>query len=359
MNRRRIAVFGPSLAALSGVSTHLRTLFASELAREFELLHFQVGSEGRRENALQKLARLALSPVQLALLLLRTGAGVVHLNASLDARGFWRDFAYWCVARALGRRVVNQVHGGALPQEFFRGNALLTGLLRRFLVASDAVTVLSRAELESYRAFDARIQVRWVPNAIDPHGLADRPRTPNADGPLRLVFVGRVVRAKGLFEALEALARLRDAGRACTLRIAGAGADAAALQAAVHAAGLRDRVSLLGPVLGDDKARLWLDSDVFVLPSHFEGLPYALLEAMAAGCVPVTTRVAAIPDVVSEREHGLFVPPRDARALARALAALDDDRGRLARMSEACRRRVLEQFTAARLARDLRELYAS
>lgn len=359
MDPRRVAVFGPSLAALSGVSTHLRTLFASELARDYELLHFQVGSEGRRENALQKLARFAFSPAQLALFLLRTRAGVVHLNASLDAKGYWRDLVYWGVARLLGRRVVSQVHGGALPQEFFRGNAPLTWLLRRFLVSSDAVTVLSSTELRAYRSFDARIKVRLVPNAIDPRGLADRPRTPNAAGPLRLVFVGRVVRAKGLFEALEALALLRGAGRACTLRIAGAGADAEALRTAVHAAGLQDRVHLLGPVLGADKARLWLDSDVFVLPTYFEGLPYSLLEAMAAGCVPVTTRVAAIPDVVRQGEHGLFVPPRDARALARALAQLDDDRGRLARMAAACRRRVLDQFTSERLTRDLRALYGA
>jgi hypothetical protein len=58
MNRRK---FGPSLDALSGVSTHVRTLFASDLARDYELLHFQVGSEGRRENALQKLVRLTRS----------------------------------------------------------------------------------------------------------------------------------------------------------------------------------------------------------------------------------------------------------------------------------------------------------
>jgi glycosyltransferase involved in cell wall biosynthesis len=357
MHPRRVAVFGPSLAALSGVSTHLRTLFDSELAHEFELLHFQVGSEGRRENALQKLLRFAFSPAQLALFLLRTRAGVVHLNASLDAKGYWRDLAYWAVARALGRRVVNQVHGGALPQEMFRGNALLTGILRRFLVASDAVTVLSSAELKAYRAFDARIRVRLVPNAIDPRGLADRPRAPNTGAPLRLAFVGRLVRAKGLFEALEALALLRGAGREFTLRIAGDGPDAGALRAAAQAAGLQERVAFLGPVLGADKARLWLGSDVFVLPSYFEGLPYSLLEAMAAGCVPVTTRLAAIPDVVRRGEHGLFVPPRNALALARALAALDDDRVRLARMSAACRRRVLGHFTHERLARDLRELY--
>ena len=351
-------MFAPSLQAVSGVSTHARMLLASELSREFELLHFQVGSEGRGENALQKLARLALSPLQLALFLLRTGADTVHLNASLDARGYWRDLVYWAVARMLRRRVINQVHGGALPQEFFRGHALRTWLLRRFLVRSDAVTVLSSAELRAYRAFDARIKVRLVPNAIDPAGLLDAARAAGAGGPLRLAYLGRLARAKGLLELVEALALMAGAGRDFTLRIGGGGPLEAELVAAVRAAGLAGRVHFLGTLAGADKARLWLDADVFALPSHFEGLPYALLEAMAGGCVPVTTRLAAIPDVVREGEHGLFVPPRDPRALARALARLDDDRHALARMSAACRQRVREHYTMDRLVRDLRELYA-
>jgi hypothetical protein len=105
------------------------------------LLHFQVGSEGRREMALQKLMRFTLSPFHLGLILLRTGAEVVHLNASLDPKAYWRDLVYSIVARLLRRRVVNQIHGGAMPQDFFRNNALLSWIFRRYLVSSDVVTV--------------------------------------------------------------------------------------------------------------------------------------------------------------------------------------------------------------------------
>ena len=357
MSKYKIVVFSPSLDALSGVSTHARMLLGSDLARDYELIHFQVGSEGRRENALQKLIRFVFSPVQLALLLVRTGADAVHLNVSLDSKSYWRDLAYSIVARLLGRRIVNQIHGGAMPQEFFRGNALLTWVLRCFLVSSDVVTVLSSAELAAYRAFDDRIRVHLVPNAIDPAGLADQARCYNADRPLRLVFVGRLVRAKGLFEIVAALAELQRAGRGFAFSIAGTGPDEGELRAAVTEAMLIDRVRFLGRVVAADKCRLWLASDVFLFPSYMEGLPYALLEAMAAGCVPVTTPVAAIPDVMRDRAHGLFVPARDARALAAAIAALDDDRDALIRMARAGRQRVLERYTVARLAEDFSTLY--
>lgn len=357
VRRHKVVVFGPSLDALSGVSTHVRMLTASDLARDYELLHFQVGSEGRRENALQKLMRFALSPLHLALLLLRSGAEVVHINASLDAKSYWRDLAYWAVAKLLGRRVVNQIHGGAMPQNFFRGNAVLTWVLRRFLVSSDAVTVLSSAELSAYRVFDARIRVHLVPNAIDPVGLADQQRRYNAQGPLKLAYVGRLVRTKGLFEIVDALAKLKRAGHRFTLAIAGEGRDLGELMAACERDDLGDRVQFLGSVFGAGKCRLLLDSDLFVFPSYMEGLPYSLLEAMAAGCVPITTPVAAIPDVMRDGEHGVFVPVKNADALARAVAALDNDRERLKRMAEAARRRVMEQYTVARLAAEFRRLY--
>src|SRR5258708_16801685 len=109
ISKRRIVLFGPSLAALSGVSTHVRMLFASDLTQDYDLLHFQVGSEGRRENALQKLMRFTLSPLHLALFLLRTGAEVVHLNASLDPKGYWRDLAYSIVPTLLRPHLVNPI----------------------------------------------------------------------------------------------------------------------------------------------------------------------------------------------------------------------------------------------------------
>jgi glycosyltransferase involved in cell wall biosynthesis len=90
-----------------------------------------------------------------------------------------------------------------------------------------------------------------------------------------------------------------------------------------------------------------------------EGLPYALLEAMAAGAVPITTRVGAIPDVMQDGVHGLLIEAKDPAGLARATARLDDDRDALARMAEAGRQRVLTEYTVERLAQDFKRIYAS
>jgi glycosyltransferase involved in cell wall biosynthesis len=356
-SRIRVAILGPALSALSGVSTHVNMLLASDLRLHFELLHFRVGSEGRTENVLEKVARFCLSPFQLAAFLVKYRVDILHLNTSLDAKAYWRDLAYLIVAKLLRRSVVNQVHGGPNPPDFFPRSVLLTWILRQFLVRSDAVTVLSSGEFAAYRAFDRRINLHWVPNAIDPAGLIDEPRSVNCHDPLRLVYVGRVVEAKGLFEIVHALRELRQQNRQFTFMVAGAGRDEARFRESVRAAGIEDRTRLLGPVFGAAKRKLWLESDVFVFPSHFEGLPYALLEAMAAGCVPIVTPVAAIPDVVRSESQGFLVPARAPAGVAAAIALLDDDRTRLGRMAQAARQRISEFYTITRLAADFDAIY--
>src|ERR1700682_6008868 len=116
MNRPVVLILGPHRAAVSGVSTHLNLLIDSTLGEDFDLVHFQVGSEGREEGALGKLLRLIASPFALAATIIFRHASIVHLNTSLNPRAYWRDLAYLFVAKSLGARVLYQVHGGRLPR---------------------------------------------------------------------------------------------------------------------------------------------------------------------------------------------------------------------------------------------------
>lgn len=351
MNGKPAALLlGPSLHAVSGVTTHVDSLLKSRLRTEFDLAHFQVGSEGRAESAPRRAARLALSPFSLAAAIVRNRATIVHLNTSLNAKAYWRDLAYLLVARLCGARVVLQKHGGTL-RGFCRG-PLSTAFVRATLRLADAILVLSRAELPEYRGI---ANVIHLPNGIDcsPYLRYNR-SLPAAGAPLRLVYIGRLAPGKGIDEALEALSLLRGKAR---LVLAGSGPDEAAFKLRARELGLGERVHFAGPAFGEDKARLLSRSDVLLLPSYSEGLPYALLEAMAAGVVPVVTPVGAIPEVVQDGVHGRIVPVRDAQALARAVAALGADRAQLARMSAACRRRIAAGYSIERLAGELAGVY--
>lgn len=358
LNHPVILVCGPHREAISGVSTHVNLLMGSSLAEDFELVHFQVGSEGRDENALARWLRLAASPFVLFATILFRHVTIVHLNTSLNLRAYWRDLAYLLVARVLRARVVYQVHGGALPQQFFARSPRLTAFLRWTLGLPDLVLVLAKVELDAYRAFIPHQHVVALPNGIDCAPFAQVPTLRSRPGnPLRLVYVGRLAREKGLYETLQGMRLAREMGVVSHLVIGGDGPEAAGLARSVRMLGLSGRVTFAGPVFGEDKVKLLSGADVAILPSYAEGLPYALLEAMAAGVPVLATPVGAIPDVVTHGIHGLLVRERDGLAIGEAIASLARDRERLSWMSRACRRRVHAAFSIERVARDLATHY--
>jgi glycosyltransferase involved in cell wall biosynthesis len=358
MSRATILICGPHRDAVSGVSTHVNLLMGSSLAEDFELAHFQVGSEGRGEGVPGRLARLALSPLALFATILFRHVAIVHLNTSLNPRAYWRDLAYLLVAKLLRARVVYQVHGGQLPHKFFERSRVLTALLRWSLGLPDLVLVLASVELEAYRAFIPAQRVVTLPNGIDCRPFARVPTVRSrADHPFRLVYIGRFAREKGLYEALQGVRLAAGVGIDARIVMAGEGAEGEKLQAYARALGLGARAIFIGAVFGDDKVRLLGGADVAILPSYAEGLPYALLEAMAAGIPVLATPVGAIPDVVTHGIHGYLAPPRDAAAIASAIVALATDRERLSWMSRACRKRVLAAYSIERLARELALYY--
>jgi glycosyltransferase involved in cell wall biosynthesis len=352
-----VLVLGPHLGAISGVSAHLQSLLRSGLARDYVLDHLQVGHEGRSESRIRCWLRLASSPFSLSATIRQRRPDILHLNTSLNIGAFWRDLAYALVARLHGVRVVLQIHGGTLPHAFLGGSRVSHALLRALLGLPDAIVVLAEEELRAYRRFLPGRRIVLIPNGID-HAAFDFPRRAVTDArPLQLVFLGRLARVKGVRELLHGLAAALERGASARLAIAGSGPEQRALHQIVVRLGLQDAVTFVGATFGADKAALLRDSDVFVLPSYSEGLPIALLEAMAAGNAVIATPVGAMPDVVVPGTHGMLVPPGDAMAVAAAILAMAADRKALARMQQACRGRVADRYSLEQLARGFAELY--
>jgi colanic acid/amylovoran biosynthesis glycosyltransferase len=194
---------------------------------------------------------------------------------------------------------------------------------------------------------------RFVPGAL----RARRSR-------VRLVTVARLVEKKGVEDALRALAKLRGSGVETELRVAGDGPLRRSLEAMARELGLGDVVRWLGTVRHGELPALLAGSDVFLGPSRMaddgdeEGIPVAIMEAMASGLPVVATTHSAIPELVENGRSGWLVPERDPDALAARLAQLAGDPDARAAMGRAGRARVLEEFDAARLTDRLLNLYA-
>jgi glycosyltransferase involved in cell wall biosynthesis len=167
--------------------------------------------------------------------------------------------------------------------------------------------------------------------------------------------LGRLTEQKGQRTLLLALASLVREIPNLVLFLAGAGPLQAALEAEAARLGLADHVRFLG--VRRDRATLYAAMDVFVLPSRWEGLSLALVEAMGAGRAVVATSVGGNPEVVSHGETGLLVPADDAEALADAIRGLARDRERRESLGAAAAETARRRFSIEQHAADLAALY--
>ncbi|MGY1690874.1 glycosyltransferase family 4 protein [Geodermatophilus sp. SYSU D01105] len=232
----------------------------------------------------------------------------------------------WGPARA-GRpgAVLHTYHGvpDDVTEPWFRGTGgEAPSRYTRTVLAADALvarsvtrTVVPAASMGRFLRERLRVPAGRVVH-ID-NGLPLPPASVPTGPVRRLLFVGLLVRRKGVHVLLEAMA-----GAALppdvTLQVAGDGPERADLEGCASRLGLRDRVAFLG--FRSDVPRLLAGSDAFVLPSAMEQQPLVLIEALGAGKPVVATDVGGIPEMVAGA--GIVVPPGDAPALGRALQEL-------------------------------------
>jgi glycosyltransferase involved in cell wall biosynthesis len=177
-----------------------------------------------------------------------------------------------------------------------------------------------------------------------------------AGNPPRLLMLGELGARKGTPELVAALARpeLRQAEWTATL--AGDG-DIDHFRTTVAALGLSTRIRVPGWQSPTQVRALLQEADILVLPSHQEGLPMAILEAMASSAAVIATPVGSIPDAITDRETGLLVPCGDPAALARAILELLNDTALRQRLSANALARFDRSFTIDATSRAVAELY--
>lgn len=204
-------------------------------------------------------------------------------------------------------------------------------------------TAANRAYLIERVGLDAA-KVHLCRHGVDVDRLAATQRRPV---PGRIVSVGRLVPKKGFADLIDACAILHQRGVAFHLRIIGSGDLRGELGRRAEAAGIGDRVHLVGACSQDEVIAELAAASVFALApvvmpdGDRDGIPNVLLEAMAAGVPVVTTDVSGIPEVVANAVTGLLVPEHRPERLADALAALLGDQARAAEIGRAGRAHVL------------------
>jgi colanic acid/amylovoran biosynthesis glycosyltransferase len=264
--------------------------------------------------------------------------------------------AAWVLSRAMARPFGFTCHA----HDVFVNRHMLP---RKIADAALAVTI-SRHNvdwLERNVAPLASRRLRVIHCGVDLDQIAWRPEGRSG---FRILAVGRLATEKGFTTLVEALALLAAEGIGFQCTLIGEGPLQEALRARIERLRLGARITMAG-ALPQEAVRTALDeATVFVLPCEIapngsrDGIPVALMEAMAAGCPVISCPVSGVPELITDGVHGLLTPERDATALAHALKRLARDEHLRRRLSFAARQRIELEFDARKEALKLHHLMA-
>jgi glycosyltransferase involved in cell wall biosynthesis len=274
-------------------------------------------------------------------------------------------FAGRLAARLAGVPVILHTYHGHVLRGYFgpRKTRLFTMLERLCGRLSTRVITLTARLKDELVGFGVAPADRFViiPLGLELDALAETPRKGDAfrqtlgiDAETPLVgAVGRLVPIKHFDLMIDAIARLPGVHAA----LVGDGECRADLEAQVQRLGVSDRVHFAGWRHADALPAIYSDFDALVLSSNNEGMPVSIIEAMAAGTPVVATAVGGVPDLITDGERGILVPPDDAQALAGAIAQVLGNPAQAERLAAAARAHALANYRAERLAGDLAKLY--
>jgi glycosyltransferase involved in cell wall biosynthesis len=345
--RIRVLQFGPGLGVRGGISS-VEQLICDYLPPYVSIRHVPTMEQASfisravtYASALQVLQRALVSPEP----------AIFHIHFASRGSTLRKLILAAMVAHAR-RPLVLHAHGGRFDEFHARLPAMLRRRVNGILQRASMFIALSEhwrrfyidcCELSPSQVTVLQNPVRWSPEY------------PNRAGRTQVQFValGRIAERKGSFDLLKAFAALPEGLRArARLVMAGDGDLDGARRLA---APMGDRVRVLSWIEPAERDRLLAASDVFVLPSHAEGLPMSLLEAMAQGLPSIVTPVGGIPEVFTHGAEGLLVGPGRVTEISAAMVRLMNDEGeRLAAGRRAhLRARALDVHAYARRLADV------
>jgi len=250
----------------------------------------------------------------------------VHVNMA-ERLSLVRKSVVVVACRALGIPVVLHLHAAQLHHAYRRLPGPARAMVRWVFSLPRTCIVLGHASAEfvSAELGVPRERVEIVINGVPEPTLPRRVSGHAPERVRRVLFVGNLSERKGVSDLLSALAQPGLAGMPWQASFAGGG-DVAGYRAAAARLGLGERVRFEGWADQQQVAQLLSQADVLVLPSHDEGLPLAILEALANGVAVICTPVGEIPHVLTDGRNACFVQPGDVRGIADGLArVLGDD----------------------------------
>ncbi len=249
---------------------------------------------------------------------------IVHIHSSKHG-SLYRKWILSCMVKIFfHKKTVNHIHSGEFKFYYEKSPIISKWVIRHFIRMHNVTIALSES-WKNYFETEFRLkEIHTVCNLIEVQEATLKAEL-NPGQPRAFLFLGNIEPQKGIFELVDLIIKNRNSleGR-CKLIIGGIG-KTELMKELILTNNLSGLVEYRGWLSGDEKRKAIAEADVFILPSHYEGVPVSILEAMSFGMPVIATRVGGIPDLVKTGINGILIDPSDEDALLKAILFYLDD----------------------------------
>lgn len=348
--RTKVLLIGPTPPPFSGAEIATKLILDSRLKDTFHLIHLKSNLSKRNTDkgrvTFHTMTGFMLILTKLVFHLIKDRPELVYHLISQNRSGFLKDSVIIPLSHIFGARTVVHLHGGNFAN-FYRFSSIFFRRIIRFtLDRVDTIIVLAERLRGQFAGTVPIERTKVLYNAANTGDLLPvsdfselAAARANRNGEVNVLYLGHLSYAKGFCDVLKAIPLILERAPQTRFMFAGERIDNERnilydergrkirfenIEPLLN--NLRKRfpsqVQLLGTVSGERKVRMFLEADIFTLPSYSEGFPMSVLESMAAGLPVITTPVGALPEILRDGINGFSVEPHDYHSLAEKIIHL-------------------------------------
>jgi len=304
-----------------GVSNGIYLTLKSNIIKEYNIKYIATSYQGIK---LRKIAAMALGLCKFFAYIVFTDIKLVHI-VTASWLSFYRKAVFIFIGKVFRKKLVLEIQSGDFYLFYAWGPKFNRWIITKILDRVDTIIALSErlAIGMKKKTTNNNIKIRF--NSVDTSIFSSQIyKSKKSVESNNVIFIGRLSKKKGIYDLLEAIPLVIKRKPSTMFILCGKG-DIEDCKKICKEKGINDHVEFLGWIDGQNKIDVICSADVFVLPSYFEALPNAIIEAMAAGLPIISTNVGGIPDIIQDGVNGFLVQPGDIQAIAdRILKLLAD-----------------------------------
>jgi glycosyltransferase involved in cell wall biosynthesis len=280
---------------------------------------------------------------------------IVHIQTN-SGFGYYEKSWLALLAKLMGRRTLLHVHGGNFRLFYQDSPPILQNLIRKCALISNRIVTASPQMRDNFLFIGIpEAKITQIGNAVN---LPDIHKDYQPGTQVTILFLTRIVLAKGIIELIDAVTALFGSNEGIQLRIVGAEElETVRVKDYLEKIGKPGYIRYVGPVSEAQKHHEYLSADIFAFPTHVEDQSYAVMEAMSYGLPCIASNVGGVPSLIRDGQNGLLINPKDVPSLKAALENLVRDPELRRRLGMAARRTIADEFSWANRAAEMKRLY--